>query len=91
MAKDMTLEHLRKIVTERKQQSGSEVQSPLTCAEVLWLIDQASAAAEFRKQLNFQVGQLDGWAKQSEVGGWSTHQVDPMRKRADELRRLLMP
>lgn len=31
--------------------------------------------------------QLDGWANESERGGWSTHQVDPMRKQADALRR----
>lgn len=31
--------------------------------------------------------QLDQWANQSERGGWSTHQVDPMRKQADRLRR----
>lgn len=31
--------------------------------------------------------QLDQWANQSERGGWSTHQVDPMRKQADKLRR----
>lgn len=29
---------------------------------------------------------LDRWAVQSQDGGWSTHQVDPMRKRASELR-----
>lgn len=31
--------------------------------------------------------QLDQWANQSERGGWSTHQVEPMRKQADKLRR----
>lgn len=31
--------------------------------------------------------QLDLWAGQSQSGGWSTHQVDPMRQKADELRR----
>jgi hypothetical protein len=30
---------------------------------------------------------LDAWARESREGGWSTHQVDPMRRRADELRR----
>ena len=34
-----------------------------------------------------EANQLDAWAEQSRRGGWSTHQVDPMRKRADELRR----
>ena len=32
---------------------------------------------------------LDAWARESREGGWSTHQVDPMRNRADELRRLV--
>ena len=31
--------------------------------------------------------QLDAWAAESRAGGWSTHQVDPMRKLADSLRR----
>lgn len=31
--------------------------------------------------------QLDIWARQSKEGGWSTHQVDPMRAKADDLRR----
>lgn len=31
--------------------------------------------------------QLEAWANESKVGGWSTHQVDPMRKLADEIRR----
>lgn len=31
--------------------------------------------------------QLDQWATQSERGEWSTHQVEPMRKQADKLRR----
>lgn len=30
--------------------------------------------------------QLEKWADESQIGGWSTHQVDPMRKRAAELR-----
>jgi hypothetical protein len=29
----------------------------------------------------------DKWAKESESGGWSTHQVDANRKLADHLRR----
>ena len=40
-----------------------------------------------RDKLNEEAAQLDKWADESRRGGWSTHQVDPMRKRADELRR----
>ena len=29
--------------------------------------------------------QLDQWATQSERGGWSTHQVEPMRKLASRI------
>lgn len=29
--------------------------------------------------------QLLEWAKQSSTGGWSTHQVEPMTKRAEHL------
>jgi hypothetical protein len=32
---------------------------------------------------------LDRWARESREGGWSTHQVDPMRRRAAEIRDLL--
>ena len=28
---------------------------------------------------------LERWAKESEQGGWSTHQVKPMRKRSQYL------
>lgn len=31
--------------------------------------------------------QLDEWARESRSGGWSTHQVDPMIRKADDLRR----
>lgn len=31
--------------------------------------------------------QLDKWAQQSIDGGWSTHQVDAMRRFADALRK----
>lgn len=31
---------------------------------------------------------LDAWARESVDGGWSTHQVDANRKRADQCRRL---
>lgn len=30
--------------------------------------------------------QLDKWVTESRTGGWSTHQVDPMTKRASDLR-----
>lgn len=30
--------------------------------------------------------QLDRWARESQTGGWSTHQVDPMRRLAANIR-----
>ena len=39
------------------------------------------------KVLIEEANQLDAWADESRTGGWSTHQVEPMRKRADTLRR----
>jgi hypothetical protein len=33
--------------------------------------------------------QLEKWANESRTGGWSTHQVEPMRKLADEIRMAL--
>ncbi len=35
--------------------------------------------------LEDEVRQLNRWAKESASGGWSTHQVMPMRKRAKYL------
>jgi 3-methyladenine DNA glycosylase AlkC len=32
--------------------------------------------------------QLDGWAAESQSGGWSTHQVERNRRLADECRRM---
>ena len=37
--------------------------------------------------LSAMADQLDEWARESRTGGWSTHQVDPMTRKADELRR----
>jgi hypothetical protein len=34
--------------------------------------------------------QLDAWAAENVTGRWSTHQVEPMRRRADEIRRVLL-
>lgn len=41
------------------------------------------------RAINDEVEQLEAWAYQSEDGAWSTHQVLPMRERADKLRQLL--
>jgi hypothetical protein len=41
------------------------------------------------EMLEAEASQLDTWADESERGGWSTHQVQPMRRRADEIRRSL--
>lgn len=43
---------------------------------------------EMRDALLGIARQLDEWAKESWGGGWSTHQVKPMRRKADELRRI---
>jgi hypothetical protein len=42
-----------------------------------------NAALEKERDAN----QLDDWARDSKTGGWSTHQVEPMRAKADQLRR----
>ena len=44
---------------------------------------------ELIQVIEAEANQLDRWADESRRGGWSTHQVDPMRKRADELRRIV--
>lgn len=31
-------------------------------------------------------GQLDKWADETREGGWSTHQLEPMRRLAQEIR-----
>ena len=41
------------------------------------------------KQIRDEIVQLRSWALQSRSGGWSTHQVDPMRRRAEDLEGLL--
>jgi hypothetical protein len=41
--------------------------------------------AELEAALEDEVTQLHAWANESLNGGWSTHQVDPMRKRASYL------
>lgn len=37
--------------------------------------------------LSAMADQLDRWAQESRTGGWSTHQVDPMIRKANDLRR----
>ena len=38
--------------------------------------------------LRDEANQLEKWAHESRSGGWSTHQVDPMNKRAVALRAI---
>lgn len=38
--------------------------------------------------LNDLANTLDRWADESRSGGWSTHQVEANRKKADECRRM---
>lgn len=44
----------------------------------------------YRQALIDTATQLDRWAVESRDGGWSTRQVEPMRKKADELRRIAL-
>lgn len=37
-------------------------------------------------QLSAIADQLERWANESRSGGWSTHQVDPMRRLAENIR-----
>ena len=37
--------------------------------------------------LSAMADQLDQWAQESRAGGWSTHQVDPMMRKVNDLRR----
>ncbi len=41
------------------------------------------------KLLGRIIDQLERWADESENGGWSTHQVEPMRRLAREIRSSL--
>lgn len=43
---------------------------------------------ELIRVIEQEADQLDRWANESSTGGWSTHQVNPMRERANELRRI---
>ena len=49
----------------------------------------APDAAALREALSEEADQLERWANESRLEGWSTHQVDPMRQRAEQLRALL--
>jgi hypothetical protein len=40
---------------------------------------------KFKSALSDTVQQLVQWADESRSGGWSTHQVEPMRNKAKEL------
>lgn len=42
------------------------------------------------KTLREEADQLDRWVVESSTGGWSTHQVDPMRKRSAKIRETLI-
>lgn len=44
-----------------------------------------------RQAIADEIHQLEAWVNESRNGGWSTHQVDAQRRRADQLRRLLLP
>lgn len=36
-------------------------------------------------ELEKEAAQLELWAEESRHGGWSTHQVEPMKRRAQEI------
>lgn len=40
---------------------------------------------EMLRELENEALQLERWARESRQDGWSTHQVEPMLKRAQEL------
>lgn len=46
-------------------------------------------AAGLIAALKAQAAQLRKWAVESESGGWSTHQTDPMRREADNIDRVV--
>jgi hypothetical protein len=48
-----------------------------------------SLLAEAVGALKAEVALLRAWARESREGGWSTHQVDPMNRRADDLGAVL--
>lgn len=48
-----------------------------------------SRVEPWREALRAESALLRAWAKESRDGGWSTHQVEPMRKRADAIDALL--
>jgi len=51
--------------------------------------DQLRSAVETAVESHIAMAnQLDKWAVESREGGWSTHQVDPMIAKANELRRI---
>lgn len=52
---------------------GSESRTALALLDAIDLLEAEAAL-------------LDAWARESREGGWSTHQVDPMRLRARDLR-----
>jgi hypothetical protein len=56
---------------------------------VRWPPDDRSRLNVCRLELALLRDQLRTWATESREGGWSTHQVDPMRRKADEIDELL--
>ena len=52
-------------------------------------LNLAADRDELVKALRKEAALLRHWAVQSRSGGWSTHQVEPMRQRANELDDLL--
>ena len=40
-------------------------------------------------ELNKEITLLESWIRTTEYGGWSTHLVEPMRKRVAELKSIV--
>jgi hypothetical protein len=53
------------------------------------LVTLESSLAEAVGVIKSEVALLRAWARESREGGWSTHQVDPMNRRADDLSAVL--
>lgn len=53
------------------------------------LATEAEALATHRKLLREVADQMDSWANESRLEGWSTHQVDANRQWAEKIRAFM--
>lgn len=81
-------DHARAPFGSIRNASNSEIAGRVFREDAERILALRDSHTELIAELEAAADQCDRWAKQSQSGGWSTHQVEANTKLADRLRRV---